>query len=740
MTHKTSRSSRASSRSASGPACTSAPRARAACTTSSTKSSTTRSTKPSPGYCQQHHTSPSTPTTPSRSCSTTAAASPSASWRSTTSRRPTIVLTVLHAGGKFGGAGLQGVRRSARRRRLRGQRAVGMARARHLSRRLPLAPALRARHTHGHAPRKAGEARRRRPHGHHRVVHARPRDLRRGRLRLPRARPAPARDRLPHQEPAHRARSTSAPTARRWSIQFAGGMRDFVDYINREKDAVHRSIIFFDNETPMKVQVEIAMQWNSSYNESIFTFANNINTTEGGTHLSGFRGALTRTINDYARQKDLLKEKEENLSGEDMREGLIGGRLGQAARTRSSRARPRPSWATPRSARLVETTVNAKLAEFLEENPTEARQIVDKSVTAARARNAARKARDLTRRKGLLEGTTLPGKLADCSIRDPHLSELYLVEGDSAGGSAKHGARPQLPGHPAAARQDHQRRKGAHRQDAGQQRDPHHDQRHRRRHRRRVRRESGPLPQDHHHDRRRRRRLAYPHPHPHVPVPPHEAAGRGRLRLHRAAAALPPQAGQPGDSTSTKRRSSKTSCCAAGSNRSRSTTPTPASTSARPATSASSSTSASTRAGSRSSRASGAASSSTGSRTAPSSRPTSPPSPTSSRALRADIDKRYVIDVLAADHETQIADTRLVERRPAWPRTCGSPSRPSPGASSTASSACTTRCTRWSASRPSRCTSATARPRPRATRTCACRSSSWPKRASSCSASRASAR
>jgi DNA gyrase subunit B len=219
------------------------------------------------------------------------------------------------------------------------------------------------------------------------------------------------------------------------TFQYEGGVRDFVKYINRDKDAVHRSIIFFDNETP-DGQVEVAMQWNTAYNEAIFTFANNINTTEGGTHLSGFRGALTRTINDYARQKALLKEKEENLSGEDVREGLTAV-VSVKLRNPQFEGQTKSKLGNTEIRTLVETTVNSKLAEFLEENPSEARQIVDKAIQAARARSAARKARDLTRRKGLLEGSTLPGKLADCSLRDPSLSELYLVEGDSAGGSAK---------------------------------------------------------------------------------------------------------------------------------------------------------------------------------------------------------------------------------------------------------------------------------------------------------------
>jgi DNA gyrase subunit B len=218
-------------------------------------------------------------------------------------------------------------------------------------------------------------------------------------------------------------------------FKYDGGIKDFVAYINRDKDAIHRSIIFLENETNDGA-VEIAMQWNSSYNESIFTFANNINTTEGGSHLTGFRSALTNTVNHYARQKGLLKEKEENLSGEDVREGLTA-LISVKLKNPQFEGQTKTKLGNTEIAGLVQTSVNAKLAEFLEENPSEGRQIVDKAVNAARARNAARKARDLTRRKGLLEGSTLPGKLADCSIKDPALSELYLVEGDSAGGSAK---------------------------------------------------------------------------------------------------------------------------------------------------------------------------------------------------------------------------------------------------------------------------------------------------------------
>ena len=178
------------------------------------------------------------------------------------------------------------------------------------------------------------------------------------------------------------------------------------------------------------------MQWNSSYQESIFSFANNINTAEGGTHLSGFRSALTRTLNDYARKKGLLKEKDDSLAGEDVREGLtaiVSVKLHDPQFEGQTKAK----LGNPHMKGFVESTVNRKLGEFLEENPAEANQIIGKAIAASRARDAARKARDLTRRKSALENSTLPGKLADCSVKDPALAELFIVEGDSAGGSGK---------------------------------------------------------------------------------------------------------------------------------------------------------------------------------------------------------------------------------------------------------------------------------------------------------------
>jgi DNA gyrase subunit B len=223
----------------------------------------------------------------------------------------------------------------------------------------------------------------------------------------------------------------------RETFQYKGGIVDFVAHLNETRDVLHRKTIFFDNETG-DGQVEVAMQWNSTYQESVFSFANNINTHEGGSHLSGFRSALTRTLNAYARQKGLLKEKEENLTGDDVREGLTAV-ISVKLREPQFEGQTKTKLGNPPVEGLVKETVNRKLGEFLEETPTDARRIVTKAVDAARARQAARKARDLTRRKSALENSTLPGKLADCTVRDPSLAELFIVEGDSAGGSAKQG-------------------------------------------------------------------------------------------------------------------------------------------------------------------------------------------------------------------------------------------------------------------------------------------------------------
>jgi DNA gyrase subunit B len=220
-------------------------------------------------------------------------------------------------------------------------------------------------------------------------------------------------------------------------FQYDGGIEDFVSYLNENKDTVHRKVVFFAGESE-EGAAEVAMQWNSSYQESIHSFANNINTSEGGSHLSGFRSALTRTLNKYARDHALLKEKEDNLSGEDAREGLTAV-ISVKLRDPQFEGQTKTKLGNPGMAGFVESIVNTGLAEFLEENPSDARAVIMKAVQAQRAREAARKARDLTRRKSALENSTLPGKLADCSVKDPSLAELFVVEGDSAGGSAKQG-------------------------------------------------------------------------------------------------------------------------------------------------------------------------------------------------------------------------------------------------------------------------------------------------------------
>jgi DNA gyrase subunit B len=220
-------------------------------------------------------------------------------------------------------------------------------------------------------------------------------------------------------------------------FHYEGGIVDFVAHLNATKDTLHKKTVYFESDGE-EGALEIAMQWNTGYQESVFTFANNINTHEGGSHLSGFRSALTRTLNAYAREKGLLKEKDSNLSGDDVREGLTAV-ISVKLHDPQFEGQTKTKLGNPPIEGFVREAVNRKLAEFLEENPAESKRIVTKAIEAARARDAARKARDLTRRKSVLENSTLPGKLADCTVRDPSLAELFVVEGDSAGGSAKQG-------------------------------------------------------------------------------------------------------------------------------------------------------------------------------------------------------------------------------------------------------------------------------------------------------------
>ncbi len=223
----------------------------------------------------------------------------------------------------------------------------------------------------------------------------------------------------------------------RQTFCYDGGIIEYVKYINRNKNSLHDKTIFFE-ANKHDIQLEIAMQYTDAYTQNIHTFANNINTIEGGTHLSGFRSALTRTINDYAKKNNYFTEKDMSLSGDDVREGLTAI-LSVKLPEPQFEGQTKTKLGNSEMKGIVESLVNEKLGEFLEENPKVAEICVQKSILAAQARIAARKARELTRRKGFLEGGGLPGKLADCSERDPAKSELYIVEGDSAGGSAKQG-------------------------------------------------------------------------------------------------------------------------------------------------------------------------------------------------------------------------------------------------------------------------------------------------------------
>ena len=220
-------------------------------------------------------------------------------------------------------------------------------------------------------------------------------------------------------------------------FQYSNGVAEFVQYMNQSKKSLHNEVIYFKGEKE-NVDVEIALQWNDSYSESIFTYCNNINTHEGGTHLIGFRAALTRTTNSYATEKNLLKDLKANLEGEDIREGLAAV-ISVKVREPQFEGQTKTKLGNTEVKGIVEALVNEKLADWMDRNPTVAKNIIMKCVESARARDAARKARDLTRRKTALDGGSLPGKMADCQERDPALCELYLVEGDSAGGSAKQG-------------------------------------------------------------------------------------------------------------------------------------------------------------------------------------------------------------------------------------------------------------------------------------------------------------
>ncbi len=329
-------------------------------------------------------------------------------------------------------------------------------------------------------------------------------------------------------------------------FRFTGGITEFVKHLNRGKETLHDSPIYMEGKRD-QVDMEIALQYNDSYAENIFAFANTINTVDGGTHLSGFRSALTRTINYYANSFGMLKEQKDEVSinGDDVREGLVAV---------VSVKLPQPQFEGQTKGKLnsdikglVESLVNEKLGEYFDKHSSIARKIIGKCIEAARAREAARKARELTRRKSALDSSGLPGKLADCQERDPARCEIFIVEGESAGGSAKGGrdrryqAILPLKGkilNVEKARYDkmlgHEEIRaiitalgtGIGKDDF----DAH----------------ETPLPQNHSHDRRGRRRQPHPHAAAYVFLPPHGRADRKRPHLHRPAAALSRQARQDG--------------------------------------------------------------------------------------------------------------------------------------------------------------------------------------------------
>ncbi|MDE6915272.1 MAG: DNA topoisomerase IV subunit B, partial [Lachnospiraceae bacterium] len=219
------------------------------------------------------------------------------------------------------------------------------------------------------------------------------------------------------------------------TFHYEGGIREFVTYLNKSKTPLYEDVLYFEGKKD-NVYVEVAMQHNDSYTESSYSFVNNINTPEGGTHLAGFRNAITKTFNDYARGAKLLKESEANLSGDDIREGLTAI-VSIKIEDPQFEGQTKQKLGNSEARGAVDSVVSEQLTYYLEQNPTVAKQICEKSILAQRAREAARKARDLTRRKTALDGMTLPGKLADCSDKNPENCEIFIVEGDSAGGSAK---------------------------------------------------------------------------------------------------------------------------------------------------------------------------------------------------------------------------------------------------------------------------------------------------------------
>jgi DNA gyrase subunit B len=318
------------------------------------------------------------------------------------------------------------------------------------------------------------------------------------------------------------------------SYMYENGLVDYVEYLNTAKkaDLIHPEIIAFESEdTDRKISLEVAMQWTNAYTESVHTYANTINTHEGGTHEEGFRAALTTLVNKYAREKGIIKEKDENLSGDDVREGLTAVISVKLAEPQFE-GQTKTKLGNTEAKAFVQRVAGQELGDWFDRNPTQARDVIRKAIQASQARLAARKAREQTRRKGLLESGGMPGKLRDCSSKDPALSEIFLVEGDSAGGSAVQGRNPEFQAilplrgkilNVEKARLDR----------AGD------DHGFRCRRRRGLQPREGQVSQDRADGRRRCRRPAHHDAHSDPVVPLHATTHRPRLRLPRAAAALP---------------------------------------------------------------------------------------------------------------------------------------------------------------------------------------------------------
>ena len=351
-------------------------------------------------------------------------------------------------------------------------------------------------------------------------------------------------ERIGHTEidPDDMAESETVPAGPRTdSFLYERGLVDYVEYLNRSKksDVVNDEIISFETEaTDRKIALEVAMQWTTAYTESVHTYANTINTHEGGTHEEGFRAALTTLINRYAREKGILKEKDDNLSGDDVREGLTAVISVKLAEPQFE-GQTKTKLGNTEAKSFVQKVTGDQLGDWFERNPTAARDIIRKAIQAATARIAARKAREATRRKGLLESGGMPGKLKDCSSKDPSLSEIFIVEGDSAGGSAVQGRNPETQAilplrgkilNVEKARLDRALANNEVQAD---------DHGVRRRHRRGLQHRQGQVPQDRAHGRRGCRRPAHHDSAAHPAVPLHAAAHRARIRLPRAAAAVP---------------------------------------------------------------------------------------------------------------------------------------------------------------------------------------------------------